>query len=262
MKNILLCILSITLLGCVDMSTEQQISTEPETEIIPEPTPEEQAEQIETDLLATNEIIPVLEFYESVHWSKNTETKAICHSDTYNNIDIENILLEKSTIGSANNKKCLLAHYCYDTIDYVDTSDECILTRRSLKPSKINYFNYKKYIKNHAGLKTEDDFIYLHKMYKAIELYKRDSYLLYESFVSAHGLRGCFSKTELTSTEIKQCEQDKENFLSDMASGKAKKCSVKYPKQYKKVNSYDSIKFGAINLCVPDNISNYQPMSW
>jgi len=260
MKNILLCILSITLLGCVDMSNEPQ--TSPETEIIPEPTPEEQAEQIETDLLATNEIMPVLEFYESVHGSHNTGIKAICRSYTYNNIDIENILLEKSTIGSANNKKCLFAEDCSNTADYVDTSDECILTRRSLKPSKINYFNYKKYIKNHAGLKTEDDFIYLHEMYRAIKIYERDSYLLNEYFISAHGLRGCFSKTELTSTEIKQCEQDKENFLSDMASGKAKKCSVKYPKQYKKINSYDSIKFGAINLCVPDNISNYQSMSW
>lgn len=257
-------LLIITLLfSCAQPVKEPQPSSET-VEPTPTQTPEERADQIEADLINTNSVSSVLDMYVNIYGMEIFPFNAICTRCVYCGYEEElDFLVEKFSNVPAGSLNCLRAKWCsitrgspeFSSVTYEDNSDECILMRRPIKPSKISYFNYKKYIPESTGLKTEDDFINLYKMYWAL---KSTESFISISLLPKYAMRTCITRSELTTKEQEQCDQEKENFLKDMASGRAKKCSLKYPKQWAVIKKWDTgsiMQFGAINLCIPDNIS-------
>lgn len=240
----------------------------------PTPTPEEIATQADSDLLADGSIMAVLKFYEKIYGSTFFPFNAICSQCEYCGYNVATVdkLIEYSTTIPADNIHCLHAYcdtspYASEYANYTDNSDECILVRRTTKPSKISYFNYKKYILNHNGLKSEDDFINLYKMYSALMRFNRDNRdndYIDMNLIQKYVVRECVTQTELTTSEYEACAQETEKFLADMAAGRAQKCSAKYPKQwnawknfYLNSGTYQYVQFGALNLCIPDKLSEY-----
>ena len=63
---------------------------------------------------------------------------------------------------------CMLSYY--KSSDYYE-SDYCILNRRKFKsrPSKVCYFNYKKYLPQNTSIKTDNDFLRLLQKYEKLQ---------------------------------------------------------------------------------------------
>ena len=57
----------------------------------------------------------------------------------------------------------------FDCIDG-SNSDECIVYRRTMKESKINYFDYKRFLPEDTAIKTEDDFLAMVNYYSLRDL--------------------------------------------------------------------------------------------
>ena len=262
MKKLLLCLLCLSVVGCVK---NEPVSAPVVAE--PEPTPKEIADKIDTDLIAENSVASVLNFYDKVYGMQFTKISAICARCVYCGYDIKvfDEMVRNSVDVPDGSFSCLRALYCdytpdFESANYTDHSDDCVLVRRATKPSKINYFNYKKYIPNNAGIKNDDDFISLYKMYSALRMYSRDTIDM--NLLKKYTMRNCVKRAELTSTEMEKCGAEEEKFLTDMAAGRAQKCSKKYPNQWNAWKKYyvntganQLMQFGAVNLCVPDNIS-------
>ena len=127
------------------------------------PRPEDLANQYEEKMLSEDNIMYVLMFFNDAFRTRDYDSLQICignigdystpyaddfSRETLSDRQVIDILVPRTLTVSGIEKRCLYTTNC---ADYQDTSDECILARRSIKPSKINYFNYKKYIHNHAA---------------------------------------------------------------------------------------------------------------
>ena len=81
-------------------------------------------------------------------------------------------------------------------------SDECIVYRRTIKESKINYFDYKRFLPEDTAIKTEDDFLAMVNYYELRHL--------------------CDKLAEKTTEEKQQCKDLIENNTRMMATKKPK----------------------------------------
>ena len=81
-------------------------------------------------------------------------------------------------------------------------SDECIVYRRTIKESKINYFDYKRFLPEDTAIKTEDDFLAMVNYYELRHL--------------------CDKLAEKTTEEKQHCKDLIENNTRMMATKKPK----------------------------------------
>ena len=240
---------------------------------------EEIASETEQDLARTRDVIVTLNFFDNVYGGikSSTPRKVICLNTISQISDFQkySTLIMKTSIDLPFDKKCLLSSNCLgdQTIEYKDSSDECILARRNAKENFVGYFNFQKYLPEGTVIKTDGDFANLYALYKATYLHSFFSLWGWEddNFVTTYAERDCYKNKEQTQAEKNNCEEEEKQFIRNVAFGKAATCSDKYKKKYSKLKkelkntsymyatkeSGDAemeTKFGAINLCVPDKI--------
>lgn len=90
-------------------------------------------------------------------------------------------------------------------------SDECILYRRNQSSSKVNYFDYKRFLPKNTPVTTDEKFIKLEEFYDNI--FK------------------CYYLSEATSEEIESCIEERKNIVKKLAS-KEVKCVDLFSKEY------------------------------
>lgn len=105
--------------------------------------------------------------------------------------------------------KCFVANMY--TEDFLDQSDECILSRRNVGKSEVCWFNYKKYMPASSSIKTDEEFL---RLAETVGFF----------FNSEGKNQYCLNKKEITTTERAQCEKDVTNFINKIVDGKAPHC--------------------------------------
>lgn len=235
-------------------------------------TPAEEAAELDKEL--SQERNPLKTVAAFIKYSGTTDNKKMLYAQPIvgqGNNDKKN---EKNQIFAVTlteetpvKKECLIG----SGFGYIDSSDECIIARRnaSVKPTSVGYFNYKKYLPINSVIKTDEDFILLVDAY----LYLIEHHYIEGSdrdIKEKYG-RDCELAEELTRSEKKQCEQEKENFIKKFVLGTAPMCKKSIPKKYEKFrqetlhttfigHSEKSQKdernrrlriFGYVNLCIP-----------
>lgn len=230
------------------------------------------AEETEKELLASNDIIDVLDFYYThFHLIEDEVTgqKFLSMQNCYLDYECEQemYVVMQTMKDLSVNKKCLISMY------HEKNSDECILARRKTPDAKNGWFDYKKYLPANSAIKTEQQFFDLYTMYKAIwrGAVLDPSGWEYDWFVEKWAARKCYKNKEQTQEEKDKCVEEEREFIENIAFGKAQKCSVKYSTLYgkfkqdlknttylyqekEKGDTEQYTKFGAINLCLPDKI--------
>lgn len=256
-----MCLICLLLTACINTELEQTQE-------------QEEAQIIEEELAQTKNAQKTLDFFRNYYHEECLSNRS-CYR--YTNVELPGIpykntqILDITSLDFNTNKECLLVYSRRDdnSVWYLNNSDKCILARRIIPQTKIGYFNFKKYLPTNSVIKTEEQFLQLYTLYIGIKKNKNDCKLL-------------LNVDQVTQTEKDACETYKNQFLQDVATGQAKKCSVKYNKKYTKfVNggySEDRTKkmlagietgsredphivFAADYLCVPDEI-NYINKSW
>lgn len=226
-----------------------------ETQII------QKAKEIEEELATKRDTINSLKFY-SEHFRDTGDGPIILHlHDTFAQ---EMYIVIQALKDLSIDKRCLIKDYSEEY------SDECILARRNAPKTKIKWFNFQKYLPKDSVIKTEQNFLGLYTMYKAV-MHFDDYDFVDDDFVQEWAVRKCYLIKEQTKQEEENCSYEEQEFLENIALGKAPKCSVKYSTLYGKFkqklkntrywyqekeegDTEQHTKFGAINLCVPDKI--------
>ena len=201
---------------------------------------EEIASEAEQDLIRTRDVIITLNFFDNVYGGikSSTPRKVIC-LNTISQISEPqkySALIMKTSVDLPFDKKCLFSYNCLgdQTIEYKDSSDECILARRKAKENFVGYFNFQKYLPEGSVIKTDGDFANLYALYKAAYLHSFFSIWGWEddNFVTTYAERDCYKNKEQTQMEKNNCEEEEKQFIRNIAFGKAETCSNKYGKKY------------------------------
>ena len=218
MKNFFLCFLCVLIMTACAVQTY----TENVSEVVqPQPKSfEEIAIEAEQDLATARDTIGTLNFFHNVYGGVTSLSpqKVICLNTLTNTSEPEkySALIMKTSIDLPFNKKCLLSRHCGEnqTIEYKDSSDECILARREAKENFVGYFNFQKYLPEGTVIKTDGDFANLYALYKAAYLHGFFSPWGWQDddFVATYAERDCYKNKEQTQMEKNTCEEEEKQF--------------------------------------------------
>lgn len=131
---------------------------------------------------------------------------------------IEIIELYKEYSGFGSERKPLLLEYLSEPdinlncANEQNQSDECILYRRTIHKSLVNYFDYKRLLGQNSIIKTDAEFLHLVAYYNQID-------------------KTCDSMPEKTTTEKQECKDQKIALLQRMVHERIK-CSELVPQEY------------------------------
>ncbi|MBO7066505.1 MAG: hypothetical protein J6W40_02705 [Alphaproteobacteria bacterium] len=115
-------------------------------------------------------------------------------------------------------RKQLLLTYLSDPdinmecVDENNQTDDCILYRRTIPKSHVNYFDYKRLLGQNSIIKTDAEFLHLVEYYEQID-------------------KDCDSTPERTTTEKQDCKDQKIAILQRMVHERIK-CSELVPQEY------------------------------
>lgn len=104
----------------------------------------------------------------------------------------------------------------YNSSEYVDTSDDCILQRRNHALDEICWFNYSKYLPENTKIKSAKDFLSAVKMVNRMRL----------------RMTRCDEVRDWTTTEKAECKQKSKQFAYDYVTGNVKHCRDAKPKEW------------------------------
>ena len=131
---------------------------------------------------------------------------------------IEIIELYKEYSGFGSERKPLLLEYLSEPdinlncANEQNQSDECILYRRTIHKSLVNYFDYKRLLGENSIIKTDAEFLHLVAYYNQID-------------------KDCDSMPEKTTEEKQECKDQKIATLQRMVHERIK-CSELVPQEY------------------------------
>ena len=92
------------------------------------------------------------------------------------------------------------------TMEYTDTSDECVLYRRKTSYSSIEFFDFARFIPEDTKIKTDERFKQLAEFYEK-------------------GINTCDTLDEITTTERAQCKDEVKDLTRQLAQNKKPKCN-------------------------------------
>lgn len=97
-------------------------------------------------------------------------------------------------------------------------SDECIVQRRQMHPTKVNYFDYKRFLPDNTQIQTDDKFLWLVDYYSA-------------------RMSDCETQKDITTTERQSCKEYVKDTTIKIAKNKVK-CSDLYKMSSKNADKY------------------------
>lgn len=110
---------------------------------------------------------------------------------------------------------------CLDrnALDYTNTTDECILYRREVRQSKINYFDFRRFIPSDSHIKTETDFLATANKFHALR----------------SKLKECETQNERTSYEKQACKDALLEPIIQFSEQGKKPCKIIEKSEYQKM---------------------------